>query len=350
MRRVTALSALAVLVMAAALSTTPVTANTATCTLNGNQVPCPPNSFQCSVNNATVPCQWEYRLVGPNTTTLAANAPYFYGRLEARQQRDRQFSYVCHTGFTTATAEVACRSLGYTGGSALFRAAEPQERHVSQASALTGLECFGNETSLEQCVSRGSGCANYSAAIVACGDLTGVSSIPSFEPARASAARWEYRLVGGVASTYGRLEVRPNSSAAWGTYSACSPKYGAGTAAVGFREAIAACRGLGLDVSAYDARVARFANETGASTQPIWVMDANCDSPPLVEQPLEQCRSTESYASCTHAADVWVTCGTNLFPGETPRPTVPHVDNAAGPVGALAGAAVAAMVSLVFLA
>ena len=75
-----------------------------------------------------------------------------------------------------------------------------------------------------------------------------------------SAAGWQYRLLGGT-SMYGRLEVRPSSTSAWG--SVCDDSFGLSDAQV-------ACRSLGHATTSVSYRSVQL-SERAPLTRDTWI-------------------------------------------------------------------------------
>jgi len=115
----------------------------------------------------------------------------------------------------------------------------------------------------------------------------------------ANPAAYQYRLVGGPGPTMGRLEVRPNATAPWGTV--CDDMFDT-------NDAIVACNSLGFGLGPAQS----FSMYGGGSeSQPIYMDDVYCSTKlaTTVSATLAQCNfHNESYHNCQHIEDVGIRC------------------------------------------
>jgi hypothetical protein len=108
------------------------------------------------------------------------------GRLEVFN--NGSYNTICKNGFTTESAKVACRQMGYKGGDII----EPDpEKHLTKGSndnspfTATNVVCSGNELNIFECSLNLSDihCTHDSDVILKCegnnGDPTGVSQLPN---------------------------------------------------------------------------------------------------------------------------------------------------------------------------
>jgi hypothetical protein len=224
------------------------------------------------VGLSCVASTFQYRLTGGNVS---------YGRVEVRKDAFSPWGTICASPWSDQNAQVICRSLDLpVTGAKMVNA--PQSTSIGNVA--WGATCGGNETRLDFCTSftlSTRTCTSRFAAVV-CG-----------EPA----ARWQYRLT-GESPTAGRLEMRPNSSAAYGT--ACFGGFTAAAAAV-------ACTALGFDITSTTPTFSqsRFSPAGIAkSTAPIYFGNLNCKG---TENRLELCAFSVN-SSCTHFDDVRLSC------------------------------------------
>ena len=109
-------------------------------------------------------------------------------------------------------------------------------------------------------------------------------------------AAWEFRLSGGTTSYSGRLEVRPNASADWGTV--CSDGFDSVAAT-------AACHSLGLTTTSAVPLL-----HFGLGFGVIYMDDIECSTSDFFLQNCSYTYSTptETYTNCQHWEDVGVNC------------------------------------------
>ena len=89
----------------------------------------------------------ELRLVG---STGAPALPKEAGRLEVFLAAAQAWAPVCKLGFTSGSASVACKQMGYSGAAG-FAGCQSQEACGGVAPQLADLACAGSETSVLQC-------------------------------------------------------------------------------------------------------------------------------------------------------------------------------------------------------
>ncbi|XP_072016223.1 scavenger receptor cysteine-rich domain superfamily protein-like [Amphiura filiformis] len=210
----------------------------------------------------------QYRLVGGIDSTE--------GRVELLL--GSRWGTVCDNSWDTADAKVVCRQLGLPYSSAVaLKAAFFGEGSGDIWTDNVG--CYGSETSLNQCSHSDWGsnlyCTHYMDAGVICTE----------EP--------QYRLVGGIDSTEGRVEVLLGSR--WGTV--CDNSWDAADAKV-------VCRQLGLP---YSFPVALKGAFFGLGSRDIWTDNVGCYGS---ETSLDQCSHSDwgSNSYCTHYMDAGVIC------------------------------------------
>jgi deleted-in-malignant-brain-tumors protein 1 len=232
----------------------------------------------CSaVTDVVISClqsKYEYRLMGGNSTA---------GRLEVRPTSSSGWGTVCDESFDAAEAAVACRSLGLQAASATFRTVTLAEAGASsQPIYFDDLSCVGNEEQLDLCARAAQqDCTHSEDTYLSCG---------------AGSTPWQIRVAGGTGAA-GRLEVRPASSASWGTV--CATVISTELATVG-------CRALGFDLTTTSAQLVYAANipaGPGVETQQVYLSSPVCRGTEL--RP-ELCLS--GVAACTHALDVGIMC------------------------------------------
>jgi hypothetical protein len=230
----------------------------------------------------------------------ATNARFDYrltdlsGRLEIRSANSSEWGTACVSDFDDAAAVVACRSAGRPTESPQWLAVSASK--VTKSGPIVGfsnIQCQGNETFLDGCehTHESTTCRGMRSVRIDC------------------APRWDYRLVGGSATT-GRLEVRPNATVPWGTV--CADTFDE-------RAGLVACRALGFAepelrhivvASALDNPVG-----SGLAVQPIWLTGFDCTG---AELNIEMCNATliDYSPSCSHHQDVILTC--SHMPADSP--------------------------------
>ncbi|KAI8517425.1 scavenger receptor [Branchiostoma belcheri] len=217
-------------------------------------------------------CASRFRLVGGSTSDE--------GRLEVRPVDSFDWGTVCDDEFDTNDANVACRSMGYSGAVEFFGSA-----HFGEGSGniyMDDLQCSGYENSLFDCSYAGWGVEN-------CGHSEDVGVIcGSGEDPR-------IRLVGGSGTNEGRLEVRPLGSYTWGTV--CDDHFD-------ITDAHVACRMLGYS----EASEVRSSAYFGQGSGDIYMDDLQCSG---YESSLFDCSYPGwGVENCGHSEDVGIVCGT----------------------------------------
>jgi hypothetical protein len=236
------------------------------------------SSCQDHLTDAHVDCRtdlWSYRLVGG---TLSS------GRFEFRRRPDDAWSTLCFKSAQPGLASAACRSLGFpSAAKAVFRQAVAAEVGPTDQPMWTSyVTCLGTEAHLAECAFASTtnySCTASDAAVVSC-------TVPAWAD-----SPWEYRLSAGASKTAGRLEVRPNSAATWGTV--CDDGFGEAEAQV-------ACRSLGFGSGAG----ALFRTWT-PGTGPIYFDDVACAT--NEDTTLAKCALT-NVSNCNHQEDIGVDC------------------------------------------
>lgn len=118
------------------------------------------NGNECSHgNDAIISCTSQSYESGDSTPSgtaklekLTKNEDYVIGRLELFNLG--QYSPVCNTGFTSDSAAVACKQMGYTTGSMIT---PDPEKHITKAIddsspfSASEVKCSGNEKKLFEC-------------------------------------------------------------------------------------------------------------------------------------------------------------------------------------------------------
>ncbi|KAK3599944.1 hypothetical protein CHS0354_012590 [Potamilus streckersoni] len=213
-----------------------------------------------------------------NIRLAGVGATQFMGRIEILGPNGT-WGTICDDSFDINDATVVCRVLGFSSKyvSAYERA------HFGKGSGpvwLDGLECNGNETGLEQCISRGWGrndCGHDEDASVACGFL--VQNI---------------RLAGnGSTNSRGRVEVlSPNGMGA----TICGSEFDPLDAKV-------ICRMLGFNNGS---GIAYYSDFFGAGYGPVWIYILGSRGN---ETHLDQCPSTSKETTRYQYSNAGVRCG-----------------------------------------
>uniref|UniRef100_A0A1X7U6Z7 SRCR domain-containing protein n=1 Tax=Amphimedon queenslandica TaxID=400682 RepID=A0A1X7U6Z7_AMPQE len=140
----------------------------------------------------------------------------------------------------------------------------------------------------------------------------------------------QIRLVGGIYTSYGRLEVYCNGQ--WGTV--CDDTFDAIDARV-------ACRQLGYsDYTTYHSG----ASSAGSSSQPIWLDRVYCSSSYSCLSSCESCPSLQ-YHDCSHSEDIAVACDSPASSTNTPVTTsTPTTTTDTSGIGGIIGGVVASFV------
>ncbi|CAE7829973.1 PRSS12 [Symbiodinium sp. KB8] len=101
----------------------------------------------CGASSVTAFPDGKLRLVG---ATGAPALPKEAGRLEAFLGASQAWAPVCKLGFTSGSASVACKQMGYTGAAG-FAGCRSKEACGGVAPQLADLACAGSETNVLQC-------------------------------------------------------------------------------------------------------------------------------------------------------------------------------------------------------
>ncbi|XP_064385063.1 deleted in malignant brain tumors 1 protein-like isoform X2 [Halichondria panicea] len=219
------------------------------------------------------------RLVDDYATT---NNTLMQGRVEVLYYGE--WGSICNDFFDINDANVICRMLGFdhairTGGSSYF--------YYGRGTIwMDNLQCSGNETSIEECDFPGWGihdCYHYQDASVVCDSHRDGDAV---------------RLVGGSASSEGRVEIQHNG--VWGTV--CDDIWDEDDATV-------VCHQLGFFGDATALQGSQFGQES--SSQTIWMDNVNCDGN---EEFLSDCPSNGwGVHNCRHLEDAGVVCANSGY-------------------------------------
>eukprot|EP00672_Neobodo_designis_P007400 CAMPEP_0174878268 /NCGR_PEP_ID=MMETSP1114-20130205/82669_1 /TAXON_ID=312471 /ORGANISM="Neobodo designis, Strain CCAP 1951/1" /LENGTH=2450 /DNA_ID=CAMNT_0016113655 /DNA_START=284 /DNA_END=7636 /DNA_ORIENTATION=- len=249
----------------------------------------------CALAASPVQRGWQARIAGGGTS----------GRLEVRPDSASVWGTVCDDEFDAVDARVACNMI-YGVSNVTYAYVDANVAAGNGPVYVSRLHCNDpRATSLAQCsYGTGSHCSHSRDVGVACA-------------LRSELQTWQARLTGAPNTTAGRLEVRPNSTAAWGTV--CSNMFDA-------RAADAACRQLGLWEPGTTAAAMTGASAPWGTTEgPIYMTDVACGG----LDTLFACDFNGHIASiertCTHLSDVRLQClpPTTMPPTTTAGPTVP---------------------------
>ncbi|XP_072051705.1 scavenger receptor cysteine-rich domain-containing protein DMBT1-like [Amphiura filiformis] len=216
-----------------------------------------------------VRCQPNVRLVGDSTVASQGRVEVFYNGV---------WGTVCDDLWGNFDATVVCRELGFgTDATAVQSTARGFGRGVGPIF-LDDVRCTGSEASLLQCSHRGIGTHNCRHSEDA-GVICHVTSVPNL------------RVVDGITSNEGRLEIRINSQ--WG--SLCDDAWD-------INDAHVACRQMGFPGAIAAPGSAQF----GPGSGPIFLDDVSCIG---VETKLLDCPHTTGRShNCAHSEDAGVIC------------------------------------------
>ena len=134
----------------------------------------------CGANSLTAFPDGKLRLIG---ATGAPALPKEAGRLEVFLGASQAWAPVCKLGFTSGSASVACKQMGYTGAAG-FAGCRSKEACGGVAPQLADLACAGSETNVLQCpMSIGNDvfCAPEESVLLSCaghGDPIGKPAAP----------------------------------------------------------------------------------------------------------------------------------------------------------------------------
>ncbi|KAL8625954.1 hypothetical protein ACOMHN_012546 [Nucella lapillus] len=215
------------------------------------------------------------RLVGGSRTA---------GRLEVSMD-GHAWGTVCDDSFSTRSALVACKMLGFNATSAMVRSSNYFGAGLSsQMILLDEVRCTGREPSLSYCQHNAIGTNDCNH-----GEDVGIVCLGAGHPAGPLHAR----LVNGTSTSNGRLEIQYNGT--WSTV--CDDSFGT-------PEATVACRMLGF--TSPNALVVTSA-VYGPGTGNIILDDLQCEG---TEPSLAQCGNKGYYNhNCLHREDVGIQCG-----------------------------------------
>ncbi|KAL9964916.1 hypothetical protein ACROYT_G028629 [Oculina patagonica] len=190
------------------------------------------------------------------------------------------WGWVCDDQWDKRDADVICRELGYTGGSAVQSGAV--NGHGNETVWLNNVQCSGNESSIFSCSHDGwkfHSCINSRRA--------GVKCLGS-----------EVRLAGGNRELHGRVEVLYNGI--WGTV--CHYDWD-------LQDANVVCRELGYAGAVTAVRYA--ADRYGQGTGVIWMSYVDCKGN---ETSLLECKQRYRWGMhyCRHYQDAGVICITGI--------------------------------------
>jgi hypothetical protein len=240
-----------------------------------------------------------YRIAAPSINALRPRFAYrltdLTDRLEIRSAQSSEWGTACFSDFDDAAAVVACRSAGRPTKMPRWSSVSASDiATVEPSQGFHNATCDGHETFLDHC--------QHTTAALRCQSLRSVQIN--------CAPRWDYRLVGGSATT-GRLEVRPNATVPWGTV--CADTFDE-------RAGLVACRALGFAEPELRHIVVGSALDNpvgpGLAVQPIWLTGFDCAG---AELNIEMCNVTltDYSPSCSHQQDVILTC--SHIPADSPE-------------------------------
>jgi CD163 antigen len=246
-----------------------------TCAFDNNTAAMPPacqganHTSAASVRCPAAPNVWEYALHNPSSNGTFRNGVYEYeGRLIVRPNSWSTWGTVCYHSFYNDDVMVACRSV-FPGRTIMYAT-----RSIGGASAsgyasypilMDDIECVGTEQRLDMCAFTGNHDCRHTDDVILFCVLLGQGQA------------FSYRLVNGSS---GMVQVRPNSTAPWGT-----------VCGVGFdsNDAAAVCRELGYSAPQYIASAynssslsSSFNGTTTTTTMlPTYYSDMRCNATQL---------------------------------------------------------------------
>ncbi|XP_078379682.1 scavenger receptor cysteine-rich domain-containing protein DMBT1-like isoform X2 [Oculina patagonica] len=230
--------------------------------------------------DAGVHCKPRVRLVGGATAREGLLQVY----------HNNTWGWVCDDQWDKQNADVVCREIGYTGGSAVQSGAV--NRHGNETIWMNNVQCSGYESSLFSCSHDGlnnHSCINSRSAGVKCIGL-------------------EVQLTGGSSSLHGRVEVLYNGS--WGTV--CNRDWD-------LQDADVVCRELGYAGAVTAVRYA--ADLYGEGTGVSWMYGVDCEGNETSLIKCKQLYGGWGERSCRHNMDAGVICisPVRLVKGATAR-------------------------------
>ncbi|XP_038062169.1 uncharacterized protein LOC119732624 isoform X33 [Patiria miniata] len=229
----------------------------------------------------------ECSLVPDGSVRLEGSSSAHEGRVEVYFRGS--WGTVCDDSWDINAASVVCRQLGYTSAAAAPNSQEAGFGMGEGRILLDGLDCSGEESNLYECRHKKThNCDHSEDAGVVC---TVVTTTPvSFVP-DVPAVDGALRLVGGTATSNGRLEVYYRGQ--WGTV--CNDQWDLQNAQV-------VCRQLGFGSADPVLYQSKYAGGKG----PILMDDVNCTG---AETSLISCpRRHWKQHDCSHDEDVGVVC------------------------------------------
>ncbi|XP_038051810.1 deleted in malignant brain tumors 1 protein-like [Patiria miniata] len=234
----------------------------------------------CRSHNYDVGVTCNVTFANPVSVRLTNGNTPFEGRVEIHH--DGQWGTVCDDGWSIEEASVICRKLGYPPASRAWQSA-----HFGQGSGpilLSNVACNGTEPNINLCEHSGwfsHSCNHADDAGVTCGEsLNANVSSPV-----------AVRLMDGKVPNEGRVEVYYRCN--WGTI--CHRGWS-------IKDANVICRQLGYP----SASQAWYSAHLGRGTGPILLDNVNCAGD---ESSIDQCGHSGWFThSCSHSADVGVTC------------------------------------------
>ncbi|XP_072013340.1 scavenger receptor cysteine-rich domain-containing protein DMBT1-like [Amphiura filiformis] len=212
---------------------------------------------------------------------LVAGGSSTDGRLEI--YHNGVWGTVCNDDFDILDAQVACRQLGYRGGTILRVVGSGTE---TGQIWLDNLACVGGESALADCAHNNWGehnCFHREDVAISCDGGIVVPTLPNNEGG--------VRLVGGSSPLEGRVEIFHANQ--WGTI--CDDSWD-------INDGTVVCQQLGF--SGVDA--VHFAAHFGQGSDPIWLEDVHCTG---AETRLTDCTLNGwPTHNCGHGEDAGITC------------------------------------------
>jgi hypothetical protein len=211
------------------------------------------------------------------------------GRLEI--QFNGVFGTICDDGFDVQEAIVACRQLGFSGGTGVQGGGFPNG-DASLNIFLDGVSCSGAELELVDCSHNPIGshdCSHSEDVGVICEGEGETGEGEGESEGEGAFDVGPLRLAGGTTGNDGRLELQVNG--VFGTI--CDDGFGP-------EEAVVACRELGFSTGTTQA------GPVGSESLTIWLDDVVCIG---TESRLIDCTNSGiGVENCDHSEDVGVIC------------------------------------------